>query len=78
MKEFSDKMRSWSNRSLSGLKGNYPADHDDVIDDAAEEFLREYAAEAKREEIEGPYRESAGNQHIRNLIKKELGPFARG
>ncbi|KAJ3404651.1 hypothetical protein HDV05_007046 [Chytridiales sp. JEL 0842] len=78
LKDFSSKSREWSLKTFPSLKGKYEQDHDEVVDDAAYEFMKEVQKEMKREEEEGPYKENDFNQHIRSKLKKELGPFARG
>jgi hypothetical protein len=59
------------------LKGKYEEDHDEVIDDAAYEFMKEIRDELKREEAQ-PYQEPAFHDHVKKRLQQELGPFYRG
>ncbi|KAI8850762.1 hypothetical protein BC829DRAFT_488479 [Chytridium lagenaria] len=72
LQEFSHKVRQFTHSKFPQLKGNYPSDHDEVIDDAAYEFLKEYRDEVIKEEIDGPYRDSWEQKTIKAAMMKGL------
>ncbi|KAJ3209459.1 hypothetical protein HDU67_006188 [Dinochytrium kinnereticum] len=72
LREFSEKVRAFTSSQLPQLKGAYPADHDEVVDEAAYEFLKEYRDEVNKEEMEGGYKESWAQSTISAGLKKKL------
>ncbi|KAJ3099762.1 hypothetical protein HDU97_002788 [Phlyctochytrium planicorne] len=72
LQEFSQKLTSYTRSRFPGLKGNYPADHDEVIDDAAYEFLKEFRDEARKEEREGPMQDNVTTKTVKEALTRRL------
>ncbi|KAJ1563023.1 hypothetical protein HK405_004060 [Cladochytrium tenue] len=80
LKEFSTKARELAVQRFPALRGNYTSEDDNGTDEGSSQFLKELREEIAREEAEGAQEFPEGSVHsiIRDRVRFELGPFAKG